>query len=126
MSISPLPGGIDDTAPKRDPFAGKSDEDLQGQIQRMQAELARREEEAKKPKFPIIWDDYQVGSTKDSRDHDAIQLNLPESCSDNFRYSGLEIYFRVEIQEDGTTTATHIRYPKTGAYVALPTPMKLV
>ena len=37
--ISPLPGGIDDTAPKRDPFEGKSDGDLMADAARIQEEL---------------------------------------------------------------------------------------
>lgn len=124
MSISSLPGGLDDSA-AANPLASLSDKQLAAEAAQIQAEIARREEEAKRPKFPLIWDDFQVGSSKDSRDQDAIELNLPEACSNSFRYAGLNIFFRVSIEENGTTIATHIRDRETGDYIALPRPMKL-
>lgn len=124
--VSSLPGGIDDTASRRDPYwSTKTNEQLLDDAARIQAEIQRRTEEAKKPKFPMTWDGLRLYCTKDDRGTDADELGLEGACARNFCYAGLELTFRVVIHENGDTIATHIKYPKTDKFLALPAHMKL-
>lgn len=124
--ISPLPGGIDDTAPQRDPyFGGRTDQQLLDDAARIQAEIQRRAEAAKKPQFPLTWDEFQLYCTRDDRGTDADGLNLEGDCARNFSYAGLGLTFRVIIQENGDTVATHVLQNKTDQWIALERPLRL-
>ena len=110
----------------RDPyFGGRTDQQLQDDAERIQAEIQRRAEAAKKPKFPMTWDGFRLYCTKDDRGTDADELGLEGACARNFAYAGLELTFRVIIHENGDTVATHIRRPKTEEFVPLPAHIKL-
>lgn len=123
--VDPLPGGIDDSAGYvYNPLKHKSDADLMGQAAAIQEELQRRQEEARRPKFPLTWDGYRTYCTKDDRGTDALDLRLPDSAFHSFSRSGMEITMRVIIQENGDTAATHIQ-GKGGTWIALESPLEL-
>jgi hypothetical protein len=123
--ISPLPGGIDDTAPQSiDPMRGMKEEELNALEQRIAKERALRLEESK-ISFPFEWDKFRIGVSKEDNDHEAEALGLPEACANYFRYAGLEVYFKVCIHEDGTVMASHIRESATKEWIALERPVKM-
>jgi len=68
-------------------------------------------------KWPIETDEFRLGTSKSDNDHEATELGLPDRCANGFRYAGLEIFFRVKIFENGTVAATHIREPKSKAWI---------
>lgn len=123
--ISSLPGGIDDTAPARsDAMRGMRDDELDALKARIAAERALREQE-RKVEFPLTWDGFRVYCTKDDRGTDADELNLTGDCARNFSYAGQELTFRVIIQENGDTVATHVLQNKTDQWIALERPLRL-
>lgn len=101
---------------KSDSISGMKDSELDELEARIAKERALRSAE-REIKWPISWDEFRLGTSKSDNDHDATELGLPEKCANHFRYAGLEIYFKVKIFENGTVVATHIREPKSKAWI---------
>lgn len=58
-------------------------------------------------------------SSKESNYEQGEELGLKGEALDNWRYTGYEVAFDIEISEDGSTVATHVNG------VALVTPVKI-
>lgn len=109
--ISPLPGGIDDTAPKRDPFAGMSDGDLMADAARIQEELVKRQaaaaEAARKARFPLTYTRYLHSNKEDNWNEARDTIKLDETAQRNYAYTGMEVKLTCVVEENGTCRVTH-------------------
>lgn len=109
--ISSLPGGIDDTAPKRDPFAGQSDGDLMADAARIQEELKRRQaiaaEEERKARFPFTHTRYLHSSKESNWNEAKDEIQLSEEAQRNYAYTGMEVKLTCVVEENGTCKVTH-------------------
>lgn len=110
--IDPLPGGIDDTAPRRDPFQGQSDGDLMAEAARIQEELKKRQiaaqEAADAARFPLTHTRY-LHSNKESNWNEAMdEIKLKgDNAQRTYAYTGLEVKLTCIVKDDGTCTVTH-------------------
>lgn len=109
--ISSLPGGIDDTAPKRDPFVGMSDGDLMAEAARIQEELQKRQaaeaEASRKARFPFNHTRYLHSSKESNWNEARDEIELSDEAQRNYAYTGMEVKLTCVVEENGTCTVTH-------------------